>query len=81
MGIYAMIKNGVVINKIVADEDTANALGAEYDSVVLLDAPHNHPNLGDFHGVQGFVKAEEKVADKSWNEMSVWARIKSAMVK
>lgn len=45
MKIWALVKNGIVQNKIVADNDFINLIKPDYDHIVELK--DNHPNIGD----------------------------------
>jgi hypothetical protein len=52
--IFALIKNGVVENTIVADEVFAAAIAAQYDFVIRVDELDPRPGIGWLYDGENF---------------------------
>lgn len=52
--IYALVKNGVVINTIVADDNFISTISSNYDACVRVDNIDNPPSIDWLYDGQNF---------------------------
>ena len=55
---FALIKDGIVVNIIVSDHSHINSISGQYEACIDIANMKNKPNIGDLYRCGRFLKAK-----------------------